>query len=256
MTSFADKVRPRPDQRMCEDLKILKQGAEAKLYICNYLGKPTLIKERFQKNYRHPDLDTSITKERIKNEARSIVRCKSADVKTPSLYLVDFERRRIYMQHFEQSVTVKDFIINFLKTEQNGSGDCEDNLNVIAKLIGQTVRKLHDNNIIHGDLTTSNMLLVDKNDKDGDGDSKWRQVDNLELVMIDFGLSFIDSSTEDKGVDLYVLERALISTHNDYPDLFGQILDAYKTYSKSNIKEVISKFEEVRARGRKRTMVG
>lgn len=237
---------------MTENLKILKQGAEAKLYICKYLGQPTLIKERFQKTYRHPELDVSITKERIKNEARSIVRCKTADIKTPSLYLVDFERRRIYMQHFEENVTVKDFIINYLK-EQNGSGDQVNSLDILAKMIGETVRKMHKSNIIHGDLTTSNMLLVPKIPNN---ESKWSHIDNLELVMIDFGLSFIDTSTEDKGVDLYVLERALISTHNDYPELFGNILEAYKGYSKENVKEIISKFEEVRARGRKRTMVG
>ncbi|XP_046973413.1 EKC/KEOPS complex subunit TP53RK [Vanessa cardui] len=240
---------------MKEDYKILKQGAEAKLYICNYLGKPTLIKERFKKNYRHPDLDLTITKERIKNEARSIVRCKTAGIRTPTLYLVDFERRRIYMEHFQNSITVKDFIINFSKL--NISKDVTPNsLDVYACKIGQTVRKLHDNNIIHGDLTTSNMLLVEKTLSNVVDDSKWLHHDNVEIVMIDFGLSFIDSSTEDKGVDLYVLERALISTHNDYPDLFNKIFDAYKSFSKNNIKEIIAKYEDVRARGRKRTMVG
>lgn len=240
---------------MTEDMRIFKQGAEAKLYICTYLGQPALIKERFKKNYRHPDLDNSITKERIRNEARAIVRCKAAYVKTPTLYLVDFERRRIYMQHFEDSITIKDFIINVVTPrEQNLNGT--NILNTAAKIIGETVRKLHDSNIIHGDLTTSNMLLVEKVKSNCANHSKWLQVDNLELVMIDFGLSFVDSSTEDKGVDLYVLERALISTHNDYPDLFIKILDAYKSYSKNNVKEILSKFEEVRARGRKRTMIG
>ncbi|KAJ0171298.1 hypothetical protein K1T71_012848 [Dendrolimus kikuchii] len=234
------------------DLKILKQGAEAKLYICKYLGKSTLIKERFQKRYRHPDLDKSITKERIRNEARSIVRCKTADVKTPALYLVDFQRRRIYMQHFEHSITVKDYIIQ----HATKNAEITQNLDEICKMIGITVRKLHENNIIHGDLTTSNMLLVPKNLNNETTEEKCLEKERFDLVMIDFGLSFIDSSTEDKGVDLYVLERALISTHNDYPDLFSKILDAYKNHSKNNIKEILSKFEEVRARGRKRTMVG
>ncbi|XP_039765940.1 EKC/KEOPS complex subunit TP53RK [Pararge aegeria] len=238
---------------MSEELKILKQGAEAKLYICNYLGKPTLIKERFKKNYRHPDLDASITKERIKNEARSIVRCKTAGVKTPALYLVDFERRRIYMQHFLQSITVKDFIVN-LKSSTN---QCDITaLDVYADKIGEIIRRMHENNIIHGDLTTSNMLLVEKDPTGSEENSKWLEYSNVDLVLIDFGLSFIDSSAEDKGVDLYVLERALISTHNDYPNLFNRIFNAYKSYSKNNIKEIISKYEDVRARGRKRTMVG
>ncbi|XP_050671663.1 EKC/KEOPS complex subunit TP53RK [Leptidea sinapis] len=229
---------------MCSnDFKILKQGAEAKLYLGNYLGKPTVIKERFKKKYRHPDLDESITKERIKNEARSIVRAKVAGVKTPSLYLVDFERRRIYMQYFEHSVTVKDFIINIKKKYTD---DSAAKLNKVARVIGENVRKLHINNIIHSDLTTSNMLLVKDDEKDI----------NQELVIIDFGLSYIDTRAEDKGVDLYVLERALISTHNDCPDLFSKILEGYKAYSNTNIKEILHKFEDVRARGRKRTMVG
>lgn len=238
---------------MCEELKILKQGAEARLYICNYLGKPTLVKERFKKNYRHPDLDTSITKERIKNEARSIVRCKTAGVRTPALYLVDFERRRIYMQHFVNSITVKDFIINLKSSTSEGDMNV---LDFYSDKIGEVIRKMHENNIIHGDLTTSNMLLVEKSPSNIEDNSKWLNHDNTELVLIDFGLSFIDSSTEDKGVDLYVLERALISTHNDYPNLFSRIFEAYKSFSKNNIKEIISKYEEVRARGRKRTMVG
>lgn len=240
---------------ICENLKILKQGAEAKLYICEYLGRPTLIKERFKKNYRHPDLDTSITKERIKNEARSIVRCKSAGVRTPALYLVDFDRRRIYMEHFQHSITVKDFIINLTKSNSN-SKEFTKSLDIYAVKIGETVRKLQDNNIIHGDLTTSNMLLVEKDPTNSVNDSKWLNYENVDLVMIDFGLSYIDSSTEDKGVDLYVLERALISTHNDYPVLFSKIFEAYKSSSKSNIKEIVNKYEDVRARGRKRTMVG
>ncbi|XP_022119656.2 EKC/KEOPS complex subunit TP53RK [Pieris rapae] len=239
---------------MCEEFKLLKQGAEAKLLVCNYLGKPTLIKERFQKNYRHPDLDETITKERIKNEARSIVRCKTIGVKTPTLYLVDFDRRRIYMQHFENSITAKDFIINTKKLE---TGDGSENLNILSKKIGETVRKLHENSIIHGDLTTSNILLIEKNTSN---DLKSLEQDNIELVMIDFGLSHTASNAEDMGVDLYVLERAIISTHNDCPDLFPRILESYKTIKTKNksynIKEVINKFEEVRARGRKRTMVG
>ncbi|CAK1543636.1 unnamed protein product [Leptosia nina] len=239
---------------MCEEMKLFKQGAEAKLFVCNYLGKPTLVKERFKKHYRHPALDENITKERIKNEARSIVRCKAVGVKTPSLYLVDFERRRIYMQHFEISITVKDFIIQIKKGE---SGDSDASLDSLARKIGETVRKLHESNIIHGDLTSSNMLLVPKNPSPND--ANWTQQD-IELVMIDFGLSRSDSNAEDMGVDLYVLERAIISTHNDCPNLFTQVLDAYsniKSKKKSfNIKEVLNKFEEVRARGRKRTMVG
>ncbi|CAH2248510.1 jg18537 [Pararge aegeria aegeria] len=151
------------------------------------------------------------------------------------------------------SITVKDFIVN-LKSSTN---QCDITaLDVYADKIGEIIRRMHENNIIHGDLTTSNMLLVEKDPTGSEENSKWLEYSNVDLVLIDFGLSFIDSSAEDKGVDLYVLERALISTHNDYPNLFNRIFNAYKSYSKNNIKEIISKYEDVRARGRKRTMVG
>lgn len=237
---------------MSENFTLLKQGAEARLYVCEYLGLPTLVKERFKKEYRHVDLDTALTKERIKNEARAIVRAKIAKVKTPTLYLVDFERRRIYMEYYENSITVKDFIINIVKPEESSKQD--DLLQFASKIIGETVRMLHDCDIIHGDLTSSNLLFVQR--KQEIKENKWLDIENIELAVIDFGLAHVGPSAEDKGVDLYVLERALISTHNDFPELFSNILSSYKDYSKKNVKEILRKFEEVRARGRKRTMVG
>jgi tRNA A-37 threonylcarbamoyl transferase component Bud32 len=33
------------------------------------------------------------------------------------------------------------------------------------------------------------------------------------FYLIDFGLSYVDSKTEDKAVDLYVLKRAIISAN-------------------------------------------
>ena len=41
--------------------------------------------------------------------------------------------------------------------------------------------------------------------------------------MIDFGLSFQEGVAEDKGVDLYVLERAFLSTHPNTEKLFAEV---------------------------------
>lgn len=38
-------------------------------------------------------------------------------------------------------------------------------------------------------------------------------------VAIDFGLTTTSTLAEDKAVDLYVMERALISTHAEAPEL-------------------------------------
>ncbi|XP_050311746.1 EKC/KEOPS complex subunit TP53RK [Anthonomus grandis grandis] len=224
-----------------EGFELMKQGAEARLYHGTYLGRPALIKERFVKNYRHKHLDDHLTKERMKAETRAIVRCKTVGIPTPMLLLVDFERRMIFMEHFVYSITLRNYIeMAPLST-----------LLELAILVGKTLGRMHEGCIIHGDLTTSNMLLVNKHSKHEFGNLK-----ELKLVLIDFGLAHVDPSTEDKGVDLYVLERALLSTHAVAEKLFPEIIKGYRQEYKKNFREVWAKYEEVRARGRKRTMAG
>lgn len=108
------------------------------------------------------------------------------------------------------------------------------------KQIGEAIAKLHDGGLVHGDLTTSNMLL---------------QKSDQQLVLIDFGLAFNSSNPEDKAVDLHVCERALVSAHSDREGLFKTVLEAYKAVSKHHCP-VFNRFAEVRMRGRKRTMIG
>lgn len=110
----------------------------------------------------------------------------------------------------------------------------------LVELMGAVLACMHDADLIHGDLTTSNMIY---------------DADKHELTLIDFGLSFVSSLTEDKAVDLYVLERAFLSTHPNTELLFSQLLDSYSRSSKK-ARSVIQKLDEVRLRGRKRTMVG
>ena len=108
---------------------------------------------------------------------------------------------------------------------------------------------MHLKNIIHGDLTTSNMLLLHKT-------QEFNPL-NPELILIDFGLGYVESVAEDKGVDLYVLERALLSTHPNTEEFFKVLLQSYtETCGEKAAKDVIAKLDEIRMRGRKRTMVG
>ncbi|KAG5886890.1 hypothetical protein JTB14_003791 [Gonioctena quinquepunctata] len=227
-----------------EGLELIKQGAEAKLYKGLYLGRPTIAKERFIKKYRHANLDNFLTRERMKAETRAIVRCKAAGIRTPAIYLVDFNRRTIFMEYFQHSITAKEFI-------ESMSEEATDVLLEFSTELGKVLGTLHDSNIIHGDLTSSNILLVNKNSVE-----KFDELDELELVLIDFGLAHVENSAEDKGVDLYVLERALLSTHSVAEILFPRILEGYRRAYRLGSKDVLTKYEEVRARGRKRTMVG
>ncbi|WAR12395.1 PRPK-like protein [Mya arenaria] len=193
--------------------EFLKQGAEAKVYRENFYGRPCISKQRFSKAYRHQILDKSLTLQRLKSEIRAMNKCRNL---------------------------VRDYIVDLQKNDPELA---IKKLTPLAGKLGSILGKMHSGKIIHGDLTTSNMLLR--------GDPE-----NLDIVMIDFGLSFAEGLPEDKGVDLYVFERALLSTHPNTEDLFTEVMEAYK---KANVKEandVISKLDEVRMRGRKRTMVG
>lgn len=142
---------------------------------------------------------------------------------------------------------------------------------------------MHAIDVVHGDLTTSNLMLRQDNESvvikkfsDHGNDNIMQCWDRPTKVVIDFGLSYVSPLPEDQAVDLYVLERAFASTHPNTEQLVSDILSHYqKNYKKS--RAVMSKLEEgkyyakkwwyyyyyvlktkypVRLRGRKRSMIG
>uniref|UniRef100_A0AAZ3Q6C3 non-specific serine/threonine protein kinase n=1 Tax=Oncorhynchus tshawytscha TaxID=74940 RepID=A0AAZ3Q6C3_ONCTS len=223
-------------------IELIKQGAEARVYRGSFLGKPTIVKERFPKLYRHPLLDEKLTHRRTVQEVRSILRCRKAGISAPVVYFVDYTSHCIFLEDIVGSITVRDHIASTpLSSAQKLP---EERLDQLAKKMGQILAKMHDEDVVHGDLTTSNMLL-----KAG------TESGETELVLIDFGLSYISALPEDKGVDMYVLEKAFLSTHPNTEALFEKLLKAYAASSKKS-HAVIKKLDEVRLRGRKRSTVG
>ncbi|XP_041080086.1 EKC/KEOPS complex subunit TP53RK [Polyodon spathula] len=218
-------------------MELLKQGAEARVYRGKFLGKAAVMKERFPRRYRHPTLDEKLTHRRTAQEVRSILRCRKAGIAVPVVYFVDYTSHCIFLEEIAGSITVRDYIQSTSKTDT-------EKLHSLAERIGQILAKMHEEDVIHGDLTTSNMLLRIA----VEGGS-------LDLVLIDFGLSYISALPEDKGVDLYVLEKAFLSTHPNTESVFETLLKSYTVSSKKSAS-VIKKLEEVRLRGRKRSMVG
>jgi TP53 regulating kinase-like protein len=111
---------------------------------------------------------------------------------------------------------------------------------------------------VHGDLTTSNLMLRPRRDLvngDGEGAGAEEKVLDGEIILIDFGLASQSTADEDRAVDLYVLERAFGSTHPRAEGLFGEVLKAYgESFKGANV--VLKRLEEVRMRGRKRSMLG
>lgn len=215
--------------------KLIKQGAEARLFVSEFFGRPSFIKERFAKKYRYEVLNKKLTFQRLKSEVRAIMRCRMNGIRTPTLYFVDQETNTIHMEYLKDAITLRDHI---MKAQFEHNDKFVAVLKPLALEIGKTIAKIHENNVIHGDLTTSNMLL-----------------DSGELVIIDFGLSYSECLAEDRSVDLYVLERAFLSTHPNTESLFQIVLDGYAS-TKKNPAEIIGKLDEIRLRGRKRTMIG
>ena len=130
---------------------------KARLLVGTFFGRPSIAKERFPKKYRHPALDEKLTKERLKGEVRSLLRCKLIGVRTPSIYLADLDRGLLVLEYLETASTCRDFIRSLWPDKE--SPETSKILLSLAKDIGKTVSTLHKNNIIHGDLTTSNILV-------------------------------------------------------------------------------------------------
>lgn len=192
--------------------KIIRQGAEA---ILIKEGK-FLIKERIKKSYRIEELDYNLRKLRTRNEAKLLNKVK---IDVPKVYDVD-----------ENKMTIKmDFVNGLL---MKNIFDSLTNKDEVCRKIGVNIAKLHEQEIIHGDLTTSNMIL--KDDK---------------VFFIDFGLGFNSEKIEDKAVDLHLLRQAFESKHYKYAEeAFKNVLKGYSSYK--NYKEVIDRLEKVGMRGR------
>ena len=214
--------------------QLLKQGAEARVYRAELIGKSAIVKERFVKTYRVAALDKKLSHRRMSQEVRSMVRCRRYGIRAPAVYHMDLQRRLIYMEDIADGMILRDYIMQLDTEEQSTT------LKELMELMGSVLAKMHDIDVVHGDLTTSNMVY---------------NAGTKDMTLIDFGLSYVSSLAEDKGVDLYVLERAFLSTHPNTETPFQTLLQSYAA-SSHNSKAVIDKLDEVRLRGRKRTMVG
>lgn len=246
---------------------LITQGAEGLLYRTTYLhaSLPCALKYRPSKPYRHPLLDARLTRQRILAEARILAKCRREGVPVPAVYCVDEAGGWLMMEWVEgQPVRVgvnawlgnksEEEVVNTSRREEKegGGGGGNEELVELMRRVGSAVGRLHAAGVVHGDLTTSNMMLRPSS-PGGDDDSGG--VLEGEIVIIDFGLASQGTHEEDRAVDLYVLERAFLSTHPRAEKLFGEVLEGYREAFKG-AKPVLRKLEDVRMRGRKRSMIG
>lgn len=197
--------------------KLIAQGAEAKIF----LDQNIIIKDRVSKKYRHPELDKKIIKSRTKKEAKLLEKISS---------LINSPKPAKINEKKEFNIIKMPYIKGKKLSENLEKLDWKE----ICKKIGNQMAKIHDNNIIHGDLTTSNMILTNDN----------------KLFFIDFGLGFTSTRIEDKAVDLHLIKQALEAKHYTIHKQAEQIiLDNYNSKDKIKILEQLKKVE---ARGRYR----
>ena len=192
-------------------MSIVGRGAEA---ILKKEGD-YLEKERIKKSYRLKELDDEIRKSRTRREASLIRAARRIGVNVPAI--IDESKETIIME-FLDGKRIKD-VLN------------ENNYEELCTKIAYYIALLHKNEIIHGDLTTSNMMF-----------------NNNEIYFIDFGLGFKSSRIEDKASDLYLLKQALDSTHFNISDKAWQIiLKAYQqNYPEKRVMETLKKIEKRR----------
>jgi Kae1-associated kinase Bud32 len=201
-------------------MKIIARGAEA---IIEQEGDE-IIKKRIKKSYRISEIDEKLRKLRTRQESRLLEKAFSV-TRVPKVIKVDEKTKEVVMQ-FIKGQKLAEHLNSFSLEKQKE----------ICKEIGKEVAKFHDIDVIHGDLTTSNMILA-------------KECGNDVVYFIDFGLGFKSSREEDKAVDIHLLKQALEAKHYmNWQILFKEFLEGYKTSKTS--EKVLKQLKKVEARGR------
>jgi len=198
-------------------MKVIGVGAEAKLLLDESNNK--IIKIRIKKGYRHKHIDERLRKQRTRREGKILERL-SHIIAVPFVYAIDEKKFSIEME-FVRGIRLSDRLEELSEKKK------------IAEEIGRSIAAMHNINIIHGDLTTSNMIYKDE-----------------KVYFIDFGLAFHSNRIEDKAVDLYLLLQALKSKHYKIWKEFGkEVLHAYLKHVRDASK-IRAQLKKVMERGR------
>jgi len=204
---------------------LIKKGAEANIYLTDWHNRKVVMKKRLPKEYRNSRLDEQIRTYRTNHEPQLMHEAKKAGVATPTIFLVNPKNTTIIME-FIDGKQVKQLLGEFSKSERQ----------TLCLKIGESIGRLHHHGIIHGDLTTSNMILDAKEN----------------IFFVDFGLGEKTKELEARGVDLQLMKRALQSTHFRFAkECFDAVIRGYsKVLGAEVTKSVLDKIEEIERRGR------
>ncbi|KSW11324.1 hypothetical protein CF15_00160 [Pyrodictium occultum] len=201
------------------------RGAEAYLYLIDWLGRRAVLKLRVAKSYRHPLLDQRLRWRRTVNEAKAVQAALEAGVNAPAIYYVDPAAAAIVMEYID-GVSLRDLV-------EEKPGEAAR----YARMLGEAAARLHAAGISHGDLTTSNVLVS--------GD---------RVYLIDFGLASLRSEERDQAVDVHLYLRSLESTHPEHVDeMLQAFLEGYRRVRGGEAADrIMSLVREIRLMGRYR----
>lgn len=211
-----------------EKKDLISMGAEAYLYEGKWFERHVIFKQRIPKEYRLKKLDDKIRIKRTLNEARALIKIKKYGINVPQVFEINTVSMIVIMQYIEGDKLRA--ILDRLSNEQKER---------YFKKLGNFIALLHQNGHIHGDITTSNVIITPQED----------------LFLIDFGLHEYSDSIEDKSVDLHLLKRVLLSSHAAHFDIcFTSFLegyrDQYKETDENKVERIIRNVSIIESRGR------
>ncbi len=203
---------------------LLYRGAEADVIRGDWQGLDAVFKVRKPLRYRLQVLDESIRRQRTVHEAEMIHLSKRAGVPSPFLYNVDVPRSTLVMEYV-RGERVKDLVGSISGEELEG----------VFLEFGRDAARLHSAGIMHGDLTTANVVRKGR-----------------KLVFIDFGLSIRSTRLEDHAVDLRLIKETLVGAH------FGVAVSAlealYRGYAEvvgpARSRAALRQLQSIERRGR------
>jgi TP53 regulating kinase and related kinases len=211
-----------------EQQKIIIRGAEA---IISRTGNK-IIKQRIPKGYRHPDIDKKLRTRRTRFESKLLSKANKI-IPSPKIILTDEITKSLELQYIPGK-RLSDYLSKL------------PNYITICKQIGKYIALLHNAGIIHGDLTTSNMILSNKTQSS----KKYPSLESNKVYFIDFGLGFHSDRVEDKAVDLHLIKEAFEARHHTiHEEAFNSVIESYEKHS-NNPKEILTRLEKVEKRGR------
>jgi Kae1-associated kinase Bud32 len=201
--------------------EFIAKGAEAMVFRGKFLDLPVIIKQRLPKSYRLPQIDQTIRLQRLRAEARVMTLAWRLGVRVPALFGLDIEKRTLIIEEL-QGVTLFELVEDLPYNE----------LIPIFKELGRLIGLLHENDIIHGDLTVFNVLVVEN--------IPW---------LIDFGLAQMTIEQEKHADDLLLFENTLKAISPNYKGLIAGFKAAYLITNEKGPK-VFEQVRKIAARAR------